>query len=359
MLGNMLRDREAQYVASKDEATQTWRILDTWHDVLRRMGPEDEIEDDSEAITLLTEGAFIALVKEAARLGVLQNATGGNTDMFESLKSGYIKELEEKDQEIAEIKKKVVKYEEGRRTGRLERTVGKYKRVVEGPMDDHIFSSSNAKLLKGSTAKIYGPDGLLTTQDISGSSYYKKGESTIIDLKTKGESVDIGNGMSISNKGTARLISGPKGIELFDLSGQRLELKEGEKVKGFGYTPIQMKSELGILKVDGSISAIGKGDIDGKPIKLGPTRVAVRDLTLGAVQTSEGFDSQLRIPGLSVKSEGDLPFPGVGSLSEVEADGSLTITGVSNKHHSYPYQGGVQAPNMEGYTDDITRLDAK
>ena len=112
MLGNMLRDREAQYVASKDEATQTWRILDTWLDVLRSMGPEDEIEDDSEAITLLTEGAFIALVKEAARLGVLQNATGGNTDMFESLKSGYIKELEEKDQEIAEIKKKVVKYEE-------------------------------------------------------------------------------------------------------------------------------------------------------------------------------------------------------------------------------------------------------
>ena len=112
MLGNMLRDREAQYVASKDEATQTWRILDTWHDVLRTMGPEDEIEDDSAAITELTEGAFIALVKEAARLGVLQNATGGNTDMFESLKAGYISELEEKDREIAEIKKKIVKYEE-------------------------------------------------------------------------------------------------------------------------------------------------------------------------------------------------------------------------------------------------------
>ena len=61
---------------------------------------------------MLTEGAFIALVKEAARLGVLQNATGGNTDMFESLKAGYISELEEKDREIAEIKKKIVKYEE-------------------------------------------------------------------------------------------------------------------------------------------------------------------------------------------------------------------------------------------------------
>ena len=91
MLGNMLRERDSQYVASKDEATQTWRILDTWHDALQTMGPEDEIEDDSEAITVLTEGGFIALVREAARLGVLQNATGGNTDMFESLKAGYIK----------------------------------------------------------------------------------------------------------------------------------------------------------------------------------------------------------------------------------------------------------------------------
>ena len=47
MMGNMLRDREQQYIATKDEVTQTWRILDTWHDELRALGPEDEIADDS------------------------------------------------------------------------------------------------------------------------------------------------------------------------------------------------------------------------------------------------------------------------------------------------------------------------
>ena len=75
VLGNTLRERDQQYVANKDESTKTWRILDTWHDDLRNITVEDEIDDNSPALTILTEGAFIALVREAARLGVLQNAT--------------------------------------------------------------------------------------------------------------------------------------------------------------------------------------------------------------------------------------------------------------------------------------------
>ena len=75
VLGNTLRERDQQYVANKDESTKTWRILDTWHDDLRNLTVEDEIDDNSPALTILTEGAFIALVREAARLGVLQNAT--------------------------------------------------------------------------------------------------------------------------------------------------------------------------------------------------------------------------------------------------------------------------------------------
>ena len=74
MIGNTLRDRNNQYVATKDP-TGTWRILDTWHDELRQLDPDGDIPDDSEAVTLLSEGAFLALVKEAARLGVLANAT--------------------------------------------------------------------------------------------------------------------------------------------------------------------------------------------------------------------------------------------------------------------------------------------
>ena len=72
-LGNMLRDRQEQYVAQKDSAG-TWRILDTWHDDLTKLDPQDEIDDASEAITILSEGGFLALVREATRLGVLQNA---------------------------------------------------------------------------------------------------------------------------------------------------------------------------------------------------------------------------------------------------------------------------------------------
>ena len=74
MVGMFLKDREVQYTAHRDEVTNTWRILDTWHEDLVNLGPDDDIPDDSSAVTILTEGGFISLVKEAARLGVLQNA---------------------------------------------------------------------------------------------------------------------------------------------------------------------------------------------------------------------------------------------------------------------------------------------
>ena len=74
MVGMFLKDREAQYTANRDEVTHTWRVLNTWHEDLTSLGPEDEVEDNSKAVTVLTEGAFIALVKEAARLGTLQNS---------------------------------------------------------------------------------------------------------------------------------------------------------------------------------------------------------------------------------------------------------------------------------------------
>ena len=77
MIGNMLRDRDVQYVAIKDDLTNTWRILDTWHEDLKSLQPEDEIDDDSEAVKILTEGEFISIVKEAARTGVLANANFG------------------------------------------------------------------------------------------------------------------------------------------------------------------------------------------------------------------------------------------------------------------------------------------
>jgi len=104
-----LKDREVQYTANRDEITNTWRILDTWHEDLKNLGPDDEIEDTSNSVTILTEGAFIALVKEAARLGILQNAQLGTEEDLDDL-------LDEKDAEIADLRKQL---EAPREVGRL------------------------------------------------------------------------------------------------------------------------------------------------------------------------------------------------------------------------------------------------
>ena len=99
MIGNMLRERDVQYTAIKDEITNTWRILDTWNDELKNLGPEDDIEDSNSAVTILTEGAFLSLVREAERLGVLDNVSFSGGDEYGS------------SEEIQEMQDKIVKYE--------------------------------------------------------------------------------------------------------------------------------------------------------------------------------------------------------------------------------------------------------
>lgn len=101
MVGMFLKDREVQYVASRDERSNAWRILDTWHEALVDLGPEDDVEDDNPAVHMLTEGAFIALIKEAARLGVLENAHFGSEENTE--------EVEALQEEVASLKQQLQK----------------------------------------------------------------------------------------------------------------------------------------------------------------------------------------------------------------------------------------------------------
>ena len=100
-----LKEREVQYTAHKDETTNTWRILDTWHEDIANLGPDDEVEDNSRAVTVLTEGAFIALVKEASRLGVLQNAAFSESSAAE-------RDLLAKETENIELREKILELEE-------------------------------------------------------------------------------------------------------------------------------------------------------------------------------------------------------------------------------------------------------
>ena len=95
MVGMFLKEREVQYIAHKDDVTRTWRILDTWHEDLADLGPEDEVDDTSPAVTILTEGGYISLVKEASRLGVLENASmGGDTTELEEEIEGLHQQIE-------------------------------------------------------------------------------------------------------------------------------------------------------------------------------------------------------------------------------------------------------------------------
>jgi hypothetical protein len=158
MIGNMLRDRESQYIATKDEGTQTWRILDTWHDILRDMNPDDDVEDDSPAVTVLTEGGFIALVKEASRLGVLQNATTPfgitDTSQLENIRyPKHGKEIAEMDEELTEMRKKIVKYEEEISTLRLSVSKSEGTVLKEKAMETLLKLTLSSDIEKLTTCK--------------------------------------------------------------------------------------------------------------------------------------------------------------------------------------------------------------
>ena len=93
-LGNILRERDEQYIANRDPSG-TWRILDTWHSDLKSIGPDEEIPDGTEAVTLLSEGAFISLMKEAGRSGILDNVSnGGVLEEFDDMTEQYNQAVE-------------------------------------------------------------------------------------------------------------------------------------------------------------------------------------------------------------------------------------------------------------------------
>ena len=91
-LGSLLKGRNQQYVSLRDE-NGTWRILNTLHPTLETIDTDGEIPDDFPAVTVLTEGAFLSLIKEATRLGVVQKimSTGPAVDNseYDELKVKY------------------------------------------------------------------------------------------------------------------------------------------------------------------------------------------------------------------------------------------------------------------------------
>ena len=111
VMGNMLSGSEQQYIASKDDKG-TWRILDSWHSELKNMSADDDIPDDSSAVTVLSEGQFIALIKEAASQGVLENINLSSEVDTAELEH----EIENKNIEIEKLKDELTKTKDEKQT---------------------------------------------------------------------------------------------------------------------------------------------------------------------------------------------------------------------------------------------------
>lgn len=141
-IGTGLRQHSAQYVADLDP-NGTWRILNAWHSSLQGLDPdEDDVPDDHEAVTIITEGAFEALVKHATAEGVLDGIK------FEGVPEKVYAEAEE------EIRVLKLKLEEASKVVDCNNT------VVAPPIPVNITPALNP-LSEGAQLKKHAMDGML------------------------------------------------------------------------------------------------------------------------------------------------------------------------------------------------------
>ena len=87
-IGSSLRQREVQYTANRDDYG-VWRILDTWHTEMSAMTLTDDLDipDDSEAVLVIKEGQFLALMREVEQQGYVPEETSEN-NLFEIASEG-------------------------------------------------------------------------------------------------------------------------------------------------------------------------------------------------------------------------------------------------------------------------------
>ena len=116
-LGNILSNQEenVRYAAKFDSITKTWRILDQWSDAIRTLTADDDIADDNPAVTILSDGQFTALLKEASMQGEIPNPSYQDIDIQQfqdELDSAYEKieslteKLEKSNKEVINIQSK-------------------------------------------------------------------------------------------------------------------------------------------------------------------------------------------------------------------------------------------------------------
>lgn len=93
--GEYLRNRDKRYAAKYDEINHVWKVLDTWHESLRGLTAADDIPDDSPALQIIPEAAFVELIREAEAVGYLSNLPGATVEDNSEEVEALTKELEE------------------------------------------------------------------------------------------------------------------------------------------------------------------------------------------------------------------------------------------------------------------------
>jgi len=78
-----MSSQDIQYVAKRD-AAGTWRILDTWDESLSSIADDEEISDSNPSVTMLTEGQYLAVIREATKGGFLQSAALAELQFLEA-----------------------------------------------------------------------------------------------------------------------------------------------------------------------------------------------------------------------------------------------------------------------------------
>ena len=106
--GDFVSQRQNRFVVKYDENTHVWRVVDSQHSSLKGLDLEAEISDVHPSMTLITEGAYIEIMREAEKLGLLQSMlpnTKSSEDLTPQLEAANLRITElTKQLEVSKLK---------------------------------------------------------------------------------------------------------------------------------------------------------------------------------------------------------------------------------------------------------------
>ena len=88
IMGGILQQSDEQWVANRD-THGVWRVLDQWSPTLTHLRPDDEVDDNDPAVTVFSEGAFLAIIRAAIQVGAVPQVSNSPLpDTSDGLGSG-------------------------------------------------------------------------------------------------------------------------------------------------------------------------------------------------------------------------------------------------------------------------------